>query len=394
MAETADGPAEPAGTPLRVFLIAGEPSGDALGARLMAAIRRQSGSGAEFAGIGGPCMASEGLESLFPMSELSVMGIAEVLPRAVRLLRRMGQTAAAIRRLRPDVVVTIDAPSFCFGVLRRIRDAPTRKIHYVAPTVWAWRPWRARKFAAVLDHLMVLLPFEPPFFERAGLAATFVGHPVLESGVRGADGGRFRTTRGIAPDAPLLCVLPGSRRGEIRRHLPPFAEAVARLHARFPALRVVVPTVPAVADEVAAHLAGWPMPVMLVAGDAEKYDAMAAADAALAASGTVALELALSAVPSVIAYRVNPVTAAIVRRMLRVMYFNLVNLLLEREAMPEFLQENCRGDLLADAVGRLMTDAAAADAQRAAAAEAMAMLSPGGRSPSDAAAEVVISVVR
>lgn len=389
-----NGSPAPVNRPLRVFIIAGEPSGDALGVRLMGAIRRASGDGVEFTGIGGPRMASEGLSSLFPMSELSVMGLAEVLPRAIRLLRRMAQTAAEIRRQRPDVVVTIDAPSFCFGVLRRVRDVPARKIHYVAPQVWAWRPARARKVAGMLDHLMVLLPFEVPFFERVGLGTTFVGHPVLECGVRQADGRRFRATHGIAPDKPLLCLLPGSRRGEVLRHLPPFADAAARLHAKFPGLTVVVPTVPTVEAVVRSHAGTWPMPVIVTAEDAGKYDAMAAADAALAASGTVALELALSAVPTVIAYRVNPLTAAVVRRMLRVMYCNLVNLLLEREAVPEFLQEKCRGDLLAEAVARLMTDGAAADAQRAAVAEALAMLSPGNRSPSDAAAAVVLGIGR
>jgi len=378
--------------PLRIFLIAGEPSGDVLGARLMAALKRRTGGAVEFAGVGGERMAAEGLRSLFPMSELSVMGIAEIVPRIGGLLRRISETAAAIRQRRPDAVVTIDAPAFSVRVLRRIAGTGIPKIHYVAPTVWAWRPWRARKFAAVVDRLMVLLPFEPPWFERAGLAATFVGHPVLEGGVASADGARFRTAHGIAARAPLLCVLPGSRRGEVSRLLPPFADAVARLHRRFPDLQIVIPTVGNVAAEVRTMTAGWAPRVTIVEGDRDKYDAMAASDAALAASGTVALELALSGVPTVIGYRVHPLTAAILRRMVTVSHFSLVNILLGREAVPEFFQSACRGDLLAAEVLPLLTDATAADAQRRAMAEAVGMLSPPDGTPSDAAASVVLSL--
>ncbi len=338
-------------------------------------------------------MAAEGLQSLFPMSELSIMGIAEVLPKIAGLLRRISETASAVRRLKPDAVVTIDAPAFCIRVLKRLGSLGIPKIHYVAPTVWAWRPWRAKKFAAVVDRLMVLLPFEPPWFERAGLAATFVGHPILESRAAAGDGDRFRSTHGIGRDTPVLCVLPGSRRGEVRRLLAPFADAVVRIRGEFPDLHVVIPTVSGVADEVRAGTAGWGAGVTIVEGDREKYDAVAAAGAALAASGTVALELAMSGAPTVIGYRVHPVTAVILRRMVTVRNFSLVNILLDREIIPEFFQEECRGDRLSDAVSRLLRDPSAAAEQRRAMEEAIAMLSPPQGLPSDAAADVVLSVV-
>ena len=378
--------------PLKIFVIAGEPSGDLLGARLMEAIKRQADRSIRFTGIGGPRMEAAGMTSLFPMADLAVMGFAEVLPRAVGILRRMSRTAQAIKTQKPDVLVTIDAPSFCFGVLRKLRKSPIRKIHYVAPTVWAWRPRRARKIARLLDHLMVLLPFEPPYFEKEGLATTFVGHPILESDIASADGARFRLAHAIADDSRLLCVLLGSRRNEVKIHLPVFTDAIRRLHEKIPSLHVVVPTLSTVAEDVRTQVAQWPVPVTIVDTDRDKYDAMAAADAALAVSGTVSLELALSSLPSVITYRVHAFSAFIVRRLMILRYANLVNWLLDREAVPEFIQEACRGDLLADAVIQLLEDPAAAQKQQADSATAMSLLAPENGTPSDAAAAVVLKI--
>lgn len=374
-----------------VFLIAGEPSGDALGARLMDALVRRTGGRIRFAGIGGPMMEARGLRSLFPMSEIAVMGVAEILPRLPAILRRIRRTADAARRMGPDAVVTIDSPDFCFRVLRRLRRLDTRRIHYVAPQVWAWKPWRAKAMASLLDRLLVMLPFEPSLFERHGLPTTFVGHPVIESGAGAGDGTGFRARHGIAADAPLLCLLPGSRMSEVRRMLPPFAGAAARLAARFPGLVAVLPTMPGVARHVVKQIAGWPAPPLVIEGSEEKYDAMAAADAALAASGTVALELALAGTPSVIGYRMNPLTWRVVRAMVRVEYANIVNILLEREAVPECLQDRCTPETLSAAVASLLEDPAAATAQRSACAEALAMLRDTAGPPSDRAAEAVLS---
>lgn len=359
----------------------------------MAAIRRTADRPVSFAGVGGETMEREGLKSLFPMRELSIMGVAEILPKAFHLIRRMRQTAKDIRRVAPDILITVDAPAFCFGVIRRLGGFPVRKIHYVAPTVWAWRPKRAEKFARVFNHLMTLLPFEPPYFEKVGLRTTFVGHSVIEAGVDKADGIAFRAQHGVASDAPLLCVLPGSRMGEVTRHLGPFGETVARLQTEHPALSVVVPTVPAIAEFVRSETRSWAVPIIVVENERERFAAMAASNAALAASGTVALELAIARTPSVIAYRVHPLTHRIVKRLIKVRYANLVNLLLDKGAIPEFLQDRCRAGLLTEAVNRLLVDGEARSAQIAAYDRAVDMLSAGGRDPSDQAAACVLGLI-
>ena len=379
--------------PPLVFLVAGEPSGDAIGARLMTALRSRTGDRVRFAGIGGDRMAAEGLESLFPQSDLTVMGIAEVLPRIPRLLRRLRETVVAIRGCAPDVVVTIDAPGFSYRIARRLAHRPFPLIHYVAPTVWAWRPGRAAKLARLVDHLLAILPFEPPWFERVGLPCTFVGHPVVEEQDGTADGPGFRDRNGIGPEAPLLCVLPGSRSSEVRRLLPPFGTVVAELAARHPDLRVVVPTVSSVAEVVRTAAGTWPAKPIVV-GQADKGDALAASSAALAASGTVSLELALAAVPHVIAYRVNPLSAAIVRRLIKVRYASLVNLLADAPIVPEYLQDNCTVDRLVPAVERLLTDPVAAATQRRDAGRSVAKLGFDGSPPSHRAAAAILAVLK
>lgn len=376
-----------------IFLIAGEPSGDALGAHLMAALRRATGGRVRFAGLGGELMQAEGLTSLFPISELSLLGVFEIAPRALQLLARMRETAAAVRRLSPAAVVSIDAPAFSHGVWRRLRGSGITLIHYVAPTVWAWRPRRVRKFAHYLDHLMALLPFEPPYFERAGLACSFVGHPVLESGADEGDGHGFRERHGIGANDPLLCVLPGSRRGEVSRLMPPFGDAIKLLAQRIDGLRVVLPTVPNLAGAARDACKDWPVPVILTGGITEKYAAMAASDAAMAASGTVALELALAGLPAVVAYRMNELTFRMVTRMVRVKYVNMINLLLDRAVVPELLQQECRGDRLAREVEILLGDESVRRTQMDAYSEALTMLQPREGAPSDCAAATVLRVI-
>jgi lipid-A-disaccharide synthase len=360
----------------------------------MAALKQRTGGQVRFAGVGGARMAVEGLTSLFPIAELSIMGLLEVLPRVPRLLGRIRQTAQHALALSPDVMVTIDSPGFNFRLGRRLhnrRGFPL--IHYVAPSVWAWRPERAKAIAGFLDHLMVLLPFEPPWFEREGLPCTFVGHSIVESGADRGDGLRFRAAAGIVPEAPVLCVLPGSRRGEARRLLPVFGEAVARLAATHPGLCVAVPTVDTVADQVRTAASQWPVTVVTTFGDRDKYDAFAASTAALAASGTVALELAMAGVPAVVAYKVNRLSGWMARRLLTVRYVNLVNIILDRPVVPELLQDQCTPDRLTAAVGRLLNDPAAAVAQRSAGTQAARHLGLGGVAPSLQAADVVLRVL-
>jgi lipid-A-disaccharide synthase len=377
-----------------VFLIAGETSGDVLGGRLMAALKEETAGKIRFAGVGGREMKAEGLDSLFPMAELSIMGLAEVLPHLPRVMRRLKETTRAIRWARPDALVTIDSPGFNFRVARRMHGAGIPLIHYVAPSVWAWRPGRARKIARFLDHLLALFPFEPPYFEREGLPCSFVGHPVVESGADRGDGAGFRARHRIPETAPLLCLLPGSRHGETARLLPIFHDVLALLAERFEGLHATVPTVGSVAADVAHAAGAWPVPTVVVEEGKEKYDAFAAADVALAASGTVALELGMAQTPSIITYKVNAATAWVARRLLSLRFVSPVNILLEREVMPELLQDDCRPDLLADAVGGLLEDDAERGRQKAAMREALAMIGHGGPSPSKRAARVVLNVIR
>jgi len=374
-----------------IFIIAGEPSGDVLGGRLMAALSQLTSGGVRFAGIGGETMQAQGLESLFPMEELSVMGLAEIVPHLPRLLRRIRETAAAVDEVAPRALLTIDSPDFTRRVARRVKDRSIPRIHYVAPTVWAWRPGRAKGFARDFSHLLALLPFEPPWFERAGLSCTFTGHPVVESGASSGDGARFRARYGISASVPALCVLPGSRQGEVVRLAADFGAALDLFRRRVPAMRVFVPTVPAVADLVERYATGWPGAPLVIRNEAERYDAMAASNAALAASGTVALELALAGVPAVIAYRVAPLTHFIVRRMLSVRYGNLVNIIEDREIVPELIQDDCRPERLAHELERLLGPAG--PAQISAAQPALRQLGLGGEAPSRRAARVVLDII-
>jgi lipid-A-disaccharide synthase len=369
-----------------LYLVAGEASGDILGARLMQAIAARDPAW-NFAGIGGERMQAAGLgPSLFPMRELSLMGLAEVLPRVRSILRRLDETVTDIEARRPAAVVTIDAPGFTLRLAKRVRALGIPVIHYVAPQVWAWRQGRARKLAAKVDHLMCLLPFEPKFFAPYGLDARFVGHPVLESGMDAGNAARFRAQHGIDANATVLAVLPGSRGGEVTRHLPIFLETLRRV-AR-PGLVLAVPTLPAVAAQVRA--AAWPVPAVFVAPE-DRADAFAASTAALCKSGTATLEVALAGVPMLVAYRVNPITAAIAKRLIKVRFASLVNLLADRAIAPEFIQHDCTPDLLAPALATLLDNPAAREAQRDGFRASLAQLAgPGGVAPSQAAASCVL----
>lgn len=376
-----------------VFLIAGEASGDNLAARLMAALRRQTQGRVKFAGVGGDAMAREGLDPLFPMAELSLMGLAEVVPHLPRLWRRLRQTVAEIERLRPQAVVTVDSPDFSFRVARRIGALGIPRVHYVAPTVWAWRPGRARRLAGTIDHLLALLPFEPRHFEGSGLPCSFVGHPVVESGADRGDAAAFRSRHGLAPDATVISVLPGSRETEVRRLLPTFEGALRLLAESRPDLTVAVSTVEALRDQVAAAVEAWPMPCMVLTEPAEKYDAFATSRAAVAKSGTVTLELALAGVPMVVCYRVSAVTAFLARRLVHVDHVALVNLLADRPFVPELLQEACTPRAIAEAMAPLLDDEATRAAQRAGLREVVGRLGGASPAPSERAAQVVLELI-
>ncbi|MBV9654706.1 MAG: lipid-A-disaccharide synthase, partial [Acetobacteraceae bacterium] len=327
---------------------------------------------------------------LFPMRELALMGFLEVLPKLRRLQRRLAETEADIAARRPDLVITIDSPGFALRLLRAVAKLGIARIHYVAPQVWAWRESRVRHYPGVWDDLLCLLPFEPAFFARHGLPATFVGHPVLESGADRGDAARFRTAHGVADNAPVLTVLPGSRRTEVGRLLPVLGATIAQLAPQVPGLVPVVPVAATVSEIVRSGTVRWPVRPVIVTDDAGKHDAFAASTAALTKSGTSTLELGLAGVPMIVTYRVNSLSAAIARRLIKVRFASLLNLLAGAEIVPELLQAACTPERLAAALLPLLTSPAARDAQRAAFAPSLQALRPPSGTPSDAAAEAAL----
>ncbi|MCU0900201.1 MAG: lipid-A-disaccharide synthase [Cypionkella sp.] len=335
---------------MTLFLIAGEPSGDRLGAALMAGLRTLS-PGIRFQGIGGPLMQAEGLDSLFPMEELSVMGLVEVLPKYFALKRRIAQAADAALASGAAAMVTIDSPDFCLRVAALVKAARPgmATVHYVAPSVWAWRPGRAARMARVIDHVLALLPFEPPYMTAAGMSCDFVGHPVVAEPLASA-----AERAQMAGPGPLVLALPGSRRGEVARLAPVLGQALGQIKAVHPDLRVALPTVRGVADLVRELSSQWPVRPEIIEDAGTKRAAFAAADVAIAASGTVSLELAANGCPMVIAYDMNRVTLWLMRRAALIDTVTLVNLVSETRVVPEFIGPECRAERIAPAVLALL----------------------------------------
>jgi lipid-A-disaccharide synthase len=369
---------------MKLTLIAGEPSGDRLGAALMQALKTLVPT-IHFYGIGGPLMQAQGLTSLFPMEELSIMGLAEILPKYRALKRRIAQTAAATLTENPDALITIDSPDFCLRVAKIVKSArPSLKtIHYVAPSVWAWRPGRAAKMAPYIDHVLALLPFEPPLMQAAGMTCDFVGHPVV------AEPLAVKTPQ----SAPLILTLPGSRRSEVARLAPIIGQTLALLKTHHPTARVALPTVRGVADLVRDLSRNWPIQPAIIEDAAEKRVAFANATVALAASGTVSLELAANACPMVIAYKMNPITLWLMRRAALIDTVTLVNLVSQTRAIPEFLGPDCTAKNIAPALLSLMQKGPATDAQLAAMDLTMQRLGKGGQPPNLRAAHSVLKVL-
>ena len=386
-----------------LFLIAGEPSGDRLGASLMAGLK-QLDPDLRFNGIGGPLMQAEGLDSLFAMSDLSVMGIAEVLPKLPKLLARARQAAQAVASLDPVALITIDSPDFCLRVaaMAKAANPALKTIHYVAPTVWAWRPERAAKMAKSIDHVLALFPFEPPYMQAAGMQCDFVGHPVVADPVPDTtEIAGFRAELGIEPDTPLVAVLPGSRQGEIARMGPVFAEVIGRVHAAKPDAHFVVPAAANVAEKLAVMIRHWPgNPILLdprglppAVSEARKRLALAASDVALAASGTVSLELAAARTPMVIAYKFNWLTTRIIKKKVVIDTAILVNLLTDTREIPEFLFEACTAANITPAVLSLLNSEPDKARQLAIADSAMNLLGKGSGEPGLRAARAVLAAL-
>lgn len=371
---------------MRIFLVAGEPSGDRLGAALMKGLRDLA-PGIELRGVGGPAMIGRGLDSMIPMERLSVMGLADVVPRLPELFRLRDRAARAAVDWGADALVTIDSPDFGLRVASKVRRARPGivTVHYVAPSVWAWRPGRADRMARVVDHVLALLPFEPPYMEAAGMTCDFVGHPVVSAPrASAAEAEAFRARHGER----ILLVLPGSRVGEVSRLAPTFGAALRGLP---PDVAVVVPTLPHLAARVRALVAAWPVRAAVVCGEADRLAAFASAEVALAASGTVSVELAANRVPMVIAYDMAWLSRTVLSHLLKVESVTLVNLLTRTRAVPEYLGRACRPAPIGEAVRALLSNPDAREAQREALARAMALLGAGGEDPGRRAARSVLA---
>lgn len=379
-----------------IMLVAGETSGDALGGPLMRALKKLSPAPLIFSGVGGERMIEEGMEPIFPMADIAVMGPKEIALRLPLILKCMRETSNHALETRPDLIVMIDAPEFTHNVARRIaRRAPEiPMIDYVAPTVWAWRRGRAKAMARKFRRVLALLPFEPHFFSaHGGLDCVYVGHPAIERLPEEGSGEAFRARHGIPAHAPLLAVLPGSRINEVSRLTELFGQTAAHLAARLPDLHVVVPVVPHVREEVREKTASWSGKVVLTEGEAEKLAAFDAADAALAASGTASLELALARVPMVIAYKTDGMTAWAVARLLKVPSVVMPNLILDKPSVREFLQDYCDPAAIADALQPLLQETPERRAALADLEELRAIMGVGGDPPSMRAARAVLEIL-
>jgi lipid-A-disaccharide synthase len=382
-------------TARKIVLVATEESGDRLGASLMKVLRQRLGDAVEFSGVGGRGMAQEGLVSVFPIEELSIVGLSAVVKQLPKILRLLGQTVDAVVQTAPDVLVIIDSPDFTQRVARRVRarEPAIPIVNYVAPTVWAWRPGRARAMRRYVDQVLALLPFEPEAYERlGGPPCTYVGHPLIEQIANLRPNAEEQARRAAQP--PVLLVLPGSRRSEVRNHLAIFGETLTRLRAQGIAFDAVLPTAPHLELTVREGVANWSVAPQIVLGEADKRAAFRMARAALAKSGTVTLELAISGVPMVTAYRVGDLEAFILRRVIKVQSVILANLVIGDNVISEYLQEACTPDNLAPALTEVLAESTARTRQVEAFGRLDAIMSTGAASPSVRAADIVLATMR
>ncbi len=380
---------------LKIYMVTGEPSGDLLGSRLMHALKNEAD--VSFAGVGGESMQAEGMKTLFPISDLAVMGIFEVIPHLPKILGRIKQTLDDIEAKKPDIVVTVDSWSFSkqihLGLIKRGIKVP--HIHYVAPQVWAWKSSRAKQIKKWVDHLLMLLPFEAKYFAPYGVAYTYVGHPVIEGGSDKGNAARFVTMHNLSQKDFILTILPGSRKTEIKYLLPVFEQVVEKMAQLHPNLKVVLPTVETVKDKIEKAIAHWKVPVLIVTGEMARYDAFAASTMALAASGTVSLELAMAGTPHIIAYKMNKLTGWVAGYLLRkkIKYVNLINILSDEQIIPECLQDACNLDKIMLELDKLQGQGGKAQMQKA--RKALEMLGAGeALTPSQKAAKEVLKIIK
>jgi lipid-A-disaccharide synthase len=378
-----------------IFLIATEASGDRLGANLMKVLRQRLGDAVRFEGVGGQSMAREGLVSLFPIEELSIIGVTAVVKQLPKILRLIRATANAVTEASPDILVIVDSPDFTHRVARRVRarDPSIPIIDYVAPSVWAWRPGRAPTMRSYVDHVLALLPFEPEEYRRlGGPPCSYVGHPLTEQIGVLRPSVEEQKRRRQAP--PVVLVLPGSRRSEIRHHMAVFGEALGRLKAEGVAFESILPTMPHLQEAVGAALTNWPVQPRVVVGEQEKRAAFRIARAALAKSGTVTLELAIAGVPMVAGYRTGGVEAWIMRRLIKVKSVILANLVVGENVVPEYLQQDCTAKKLSQALHEVLAETPLRHRQIEAFAKIDSIMSTGSQSPGLRAAEIVLAAIR
>lgn len=381
---------------IKVYLIAGEPSGDLLGSRLMRSLRNKTSDNVEFYGIGGDTMEEAGLKSLFDISELAVMGIIEVIPSIPKVLQRINQTVQDIINKKPDIVITIDSWSFCARVHKALRKkkAGIKQMHYVAPQVWAWKKRRAKTMYKYIDALMTLLPNEPQYFTKHHLAATFVGHPVIESDALRANGSEFRQKYNIPEDKQIISVLPGSRKTEVSKLLPDFLQAAQLIYDQNPDVFFALPTVKTVSKRVKEEVKKSDLPIMVFETEKDRYGAFQASSAAIAASGTVALELAICNIPHIIAYKVSPLTYLLAKYLVKIKYVNLTNILLQKSIVPELLQEKCTPENIVSEINELLKNGREYEKQMNGFSEVKQYLSNGEQTPSENAADIILDMIK
>lgn len=342
---------------LKIFLIAGEASGDVLGGKLIAAIKKQIGnSEIELMGVGGPKMEAQGLKSIFPISELSLMGFAEIVPHIPKLLKLIKNTTDLIAREQPDLLITIDAPDFCFRVVKKLKNyqeaQKIKKVHMIAPSVWAYREGRAEKIAKLYDLLLAILPFEPPYFEKYGLKTVFIGHPIVEEEIKN-DGTKFKVRHKIGDDEILICLTPGSRNGEVKKIFPEMIGAINLLALKYHNIKVAIPLIEKTKELIKEEINQLNVEVILV-DQKEKNELFSAANFAIAKSGTNTVEIAMYELPMIVVYKANILTFLIIKILSKVKFANLINLILNKEVIPELLQLDCRADLIASKLDNLI----------------------------------------
>lgn len=383
---------------VKIFIIAGEPSGDVLGGKLIASLKKQidGNKEIELLGIGGPKMEEQGLKSIFSISQLSLMGFAEIVPHIPKLLNLIKTTADLIIKEQPDLVITIDAPDFCFRVIKKIKENPLsdkiKKIHFIAPTVWAYRQGRAKKISKLFDLLLAILPFEPPYFEHYGLKTIFIGHPIVEDVVK-SDGTNFRIRHKIKTDDILICLTPGSRSGEVKRILPEMIGAINILAKKYSNLKVAIPSIDKNYEMIKKHLPLFTVETILTNQD-EKNEIFYASNFAIAKSGTNTIELAIAKLPMIVVYKANYLTYSIIKALSKVKFANLINLILNKEVITEMIQPNCKAEKLAEKLDLLISNSDLGKKQIAESETALNLLGLGSKQrSSDKAAKAILELI-